>query len=123
MSEFKTWEELSELEQAECIYSDMHKDAYGVRPRGIDTSQWTLEDYQQEFARLEAVIQQEDINRKKQEAIAIERFELRVDAVIRMGAKDRENALDWIMEADSASGDWEYLCFLNGLPYNYFREV
>jgi hypothetical protein len=40
-----------------------------------------------------------------------------------MGAKDRATALRWIMDASQAGGDWEYFCFLNGLPYGYFREA
>jgi len=27
------------------------------------------------------------------------------------------------MDASQADGDWEYFCFLNGLPYGYFKEV
>ena len=30
---FPKWDDLSELEQAQCIYSDTHKDRYGFRPR------------------------------------------------------------------------------------------
>jgi hypothetical protein len=42
MSEVLTsWEEMTVLEQMQCQYWDMYKDAYGVRPRGIDTSAWS----------------------------------------------------------------------------------
>jgi hypothetical protein len=27
------------------------------------------------------------------------------------------------MDASQADGDWEYFCFLNGLPYGYFKEM
>ena len=37
----KSWEDLTPLEQARETYSDMYKDAYGMRPRGVDTSTWT----------------------------------------------------------------------------------
>jgi len=33
MSDFRKWDELSELEQLQNIYSDNYKDAYGFRPR------------------------------------------------------------------------------------------
>jgi hypothetical protein len=26
------------------------------------------------------------------------------------------------MDASNASGDWEYFCYLNGLPYGYFNK-
>ncbi len=42
MSEVLTsWEEMTVLEQMQCQYWDMYKDAYGVRPRGVDTSSWS----------------------------------------------------------------------------------
>ena len=122
-NEFKSWEEMSELEQAQCTYWDMYKDAYGVRPRGVNTSSWTLADFEQEFASLGSVIQREEADRKVAEDEAIEKFEQHVLNTICMGARDRETALKWIMDASNANGDWEYFCFTQGLPYNYFRKA
>ena len=123
MSEFTTWEQMSDLEQAQCIYWDMYKDAHGVRPRGIDTSTWTLQDFQQEFASLQEVIVREEAQRKVAEKEAVDKFEQHVTNTICMGARDRETALRWIMDASNANGDWEYLCYDLGLPYQYFRKV
>ena len=121
--DFPSWEEMSLLEQYACQYWDMYKDAYGVRPRGIDTSSWTEADFEAEFQMLGKVIEQEDIARKEAEAEATAKFEQHVTNTICMGAKDRATALRWIMDASQADGDWEYFCFLNGLPYGYFREA
>jgi hypothetical protein len=123
MEEFKTWEEMSDLEQAQCQYWDMYKDAYGVRPRGIDTSTWTLEDFHTEFASLDAVIVREEINRKIAQHEACHAFEMRMLSVLACGAKDREMALRWIHEAEGTQGDDEFLCWTLGLPYQYFRKV
>ena len=123
MSEFTTWEQMSDLEQAQCIYWDMYKDAHGVRPRGIDTSTWTLQDFQLEFASLQEVIVREEANRQVAEKEAVAKFEQHVTNTICMGARDRETALRWIMDASNANGDWEYLCYDLGLPYHYFRKV
>ena len=123
MSEFTTWEQMSDLEQAQCIYWDMYKDAHGVRPRGIDTSTWTLQDFQLEFASLQEVIVREEAQRKVAEKEAVDKFEQHVTNTICMGARDRETALRWIMDASNANGDWEYLCYDLGLPYQYFRKV
>jgi hypothetical protein len=123
MSEFTTWEQMSDLEQAQCIYWDMYKDAHGVRPRGIDTSTWTLADFQLEFASLQEVIVREEANRQVAEKEAIAKFEQHVTNTICMGARDRETALRWIMDASNANGDWDYLCYDLGLPYQYFRKV
>jgi hypothetical protein len=101
----------------------MYKDAHGVRPRGIDTSTWTMQDFQLEFASLQEVIVREEANRQVAEKEAVDKFEQHVTNTICMGARDRETALRWIMDASNANGDWEYLCYDLGLPYQYFRKV
>lgn len=120
MEQFKTWEDMSTLEQYSCQFWDMYKDAYGVRPRGTDTSSWTEAEFEREFVQLGKTI---DANYKDQlasEAKAIVAFEDRVQVLLGMGADDREQALSWIHEAEGSGGDDEYLCFLLGLPYRYF---
>jgi hypothetical protein len=123
MSEFKSWEEMSVLEQMQCQYWDMYKDAYGSRPRGIDTTEWTEEEFMAEFETLGKVIEREEIARKESEAQASIRFEAQIQSMISSGAKNREAALAWIHEAEGSNGDDEYLCFLLGLPYGYFRKA
>jgi hypothetical protein len=118
--DFPSWEEMSTLEQYACQFWDMYKDAYGVRPRGIDTSSWTEADFENEFASLGSVIEREEADRKVAEAKAIERFEAQVTSFIESGAKTRETAIRWFHEAEGSNGDDEYLCFLLGLPYRYF---
>jgi hypothetical protein len=122
-NEFKSWEEMSALEQAQCTYSDYHKDAYGFRPRGIDTSTWTLEDFDREFAVFARVCEQNRIEREAAEADAMVKFEARVADLIASGAGNRETAIRWIHEAEDTNGDDEYLCYCVGLPYGYFRKV
>ena len=118
-----SWEEMSELEQAQCTYWDMYKDAYGVRPRGIDTSAWTVEDFDREFAELGGIIDREEEDRKEREAEASVHFENQITSLVQSGARDRQAAIAWIHEAEGSNGDDEYLCFLLGLPYGYFRKV
>jgi hypothetical protein len=60
MEQFKSWEDMTDLEQAQCTYWDMYKDAYGHRPRGVDTSVWTLADFELSLQALARVIEQED---------------------------------------------------------------
>ena len=123
MEQFKAWEDLSELEQCRETYWDMYKDAYGFRPRGVDTDNWTVEQYIQEFDHLEQVIQQRISEQREEQADAALRFEDRVLQLIGLGAGNRETALRWIDDADGSYGDMEYLCFLNGLPYGYFTKT
>jgi hypothetical protein len=122
MSEFKSWEEMSVLEQMQCQYWDMYKDAYGVRPRGIDTTEWTEEQFMAEFETLGRVIEREEIARKESEAKAIVDFEDRVLNLMHTGT-NRERVIAWLMDAESANGDFEYFCFTQGLPYGYFRKT
>ena len=122
-NEFKSWEEMSVLEQMQCQYWDMYKDAYGMRPRGIDTSSWTEAEFLNVFEQLAEVIQREEEQRKINEAEASVRFEAQIDSLIAAGAVSRDAALKWIHEAEGSNGDDEYLCFLLGLPYAYFRKA
>jgi hypothetical protein len=121
-NEFKSWEDMSALEQAQCTYWDMHKDAYGVRPRCIDTSAWTLEDFEAEFVILGQAIEREEIARKESEARAIVEFEDRV-ANLMHTSTNRDRVIAWLMDAEGANGDFEYFCFTQGLPYGYFRKA
>lgn len=123
MTAFTSWEDMTELEQAQATYWDMYKDAYGVRPRGVDTSTWTVEDFRNEFEYLGSVIDAAEKDRKEAETSAVEAFERRVFELLRTGAKDKEMAMRWIHEAEGSNGDDEYLCYLVGLPYQYFRKA
>ena len=122
MDEFKTWEEMTVLEQYAGQFWDMYKDAYGVRPRGIDTTAWTEADFEREFFQLSVTIAEEDRQRKEAEEKASHDFEMRVLSLQQTGAKTRDMALRWVHEAEGSNGDDEYLCFLIGLPYGYFRK-
>ena len=104
------------------MYWDMYKDAYGVRPRGVDTSTWTLEDFDAEFELLSKIIEQEEIARREAEARAIAEFEDRVANLMHTGT-NRERVIAWLMDAEGANGDHDYFCFCVGLPYGYFRKV
>jgi hypothetical protein len=121
-NEFKSWEEMSVLEQMQCQFWDMYKDAYGSRPRGIDTTEWTEEEFMAEFETLGRVIEREEIARKEAEAEAIVAFEDRVINLMHTGT-NRTRVIAWLMDAEGANGDYEYFCFTQGLPYGYFKEV
>ena len=123
MEQFKSWEEMTDLEQAQCTYWDMYKDAYGHRPRGVDTSTWTLADFEMEFASLGSVIEREEADRKTAEADAIVKFEDRVTSLMHTGMHYPNGVVAWLMDAEHANGDLEYFAFTQGLPYGYFRKA
>jgi len=114
----QSWNEMSPLEQAQCQYWDMYKDAYGSRPRGIDTSMWTLADFEKEFEFLAEVIMREETQRIADEKVAIAKFEDKVLNLMHTGT-NRERVIAWLMDSADANGDRDYACFLFGLPYGY----
>jgi len=115
-TEFKTWEELSELEQLECIYCDMHKDVYGVKARWYRAD--SVEQARKDLARLEAalVAQMEEDARFQQEAITA--FEQLVSSV----CGDRETAIRWQLQAYDTQ-DVEHLEYRLGLPFGYLTKT
>ena len=120
MSEFKSWEEMSELEQLACEFWDFYKEAHGFRPRHVDTTEWTVEEFHSEFVELARVCKQNAEFRKEDEAAAAVRFEARIVTLMASGAGDRATAIRWVAEAEDAGQDADYLCFLLGLEYGYF---
>lgn len=103
-------------------YSDMHKDAYGFRPR-FDYLDWSLADFETEFEYLGYLIQRRiDDDNAAYDAAAV-RMESLIENTIALGAGSRENAIRWLMDADNVSGDIEYFCYLNGLRYGYFNSI
>ena len=113
-------ETMTRREELECIFWDMYKDAYGVRPRGVDTSNWDEATFEAEFNYLQDLIAKNEQERKIAEHEACHAFEQRMQDLYACGAKDREMAMRWIHEAEGSNGDDEFLCYLVGLPYRYF---
>ena len=120
----KTWEELTELEQIACLFSDLHKDVRGFRPRFVDEiyANWTVEDYKREMEYLEKALEIVVAEEKIREQEAIAKFEQRIENLVH-GDVTRERVISWLMDAEGVQGDFDYFCFLNGLPYGYFKEV
>jgi hypothetical protein len=122
-SQMQEMEPMTRQEELHSIYWEMYKDAYGIRPRGIDTSAWTEQRFTAEFEVLGQMISEQEAQRRVAEHSAAHEFEMRIQSILACGAKDREMALRWIHEAEGSMGDDEYLCYLVGLPYQYFRKV
>ena len=116
-------EPMTRQEELQSIFWELYKDAHGIRPRGIDTSTWTEQEFAAEFDSLQHTINREEANRKESEQTAAHEFEMRIQSILACGAKDRAMALRWIHEAEGSMGDDEFLCYLVGLPYQYFRKV
>jgi hypothetical protein len=112
---------MTELEELESIYCEMYKDVHGMKARWYRAE--SVEQARADIARLEEELILSEKARIEDEARAVVKFCKRIEDTIKAGAGNRETALRWIMEADDARGDWEFLCYLNGLPYGYFKQA
>lgn len=113
--------QLTEIEELESIYCDMHKDAYGVKARWIKFG--SVEAGRKALDELQLAVDAEMENQRRSEEVHAHLFERRVESLIVMGAKDRETAMRWIHQAENTDGDDEYLCYSLGLRYGYFKKV
>ena len=123
MNEVNTWENLSRKEQLEETVWDMYKEAHGFRPRHLNLTAMSEDELDALYQNLQMEIERAEKARRADQAAAVLRFSERVEDIIKSGAKDRETALRWIHEADGSNGDDEYLCYLNGLPYGFFKAA
>lgn len=128
MSEFKSWDELTRNEQLHAEYYDFYKEVHGIRPRWIFVDggepAYTEQEMDDMLLRLveesKAVFAEEE--RRQQEAVIA--FELRVEQTIDSGAKDRQTAVRWIIEAEGQGyEDLGYVEYCLGIPYGYLKKV
>lgn len=122
MSEaYRTWDQLSELEQLESTYCELHKDVYGVKARWYRAK--TVEQARDDLQALEAAAEEEFARQQLVQQQAIVRFEKLVTETIALGAGDRATALRWIHEGALTDGHDEFLCYHMGLPYGYLKKA
>jgi hypothetical protein len=112
----------SEKDELGATYWDFYKEVHGIRPSWVNHEEATVEWYRAELESLqrEADAQWEEQLVREGEATAV--FEKSVESLIASGAGDRATAIRWIHDANDTNYDSEYLCFLMGLPYGYFRK-
>lgn len=116
MSELKTWDDLSELEQLESIYCDLHKDVYGVKARwyradSVEAARAAIDSLQ---AALDIQMEQD----RQYQQLAIKAFE-----ALAASYGGVETAKRWQHQAYNTNGDDEFLEYHLGLPYGYFKRV
>ena len=117
------WDQMSDLEQASAIWWDLYKDVHGVRPRGVDTSNWTLEGFNAQIQALSTALDEQMEEERQNQTLAIQRFESRVQDTILAGAGNRETAVQWIMRDSGMGEDQEYIEYRFNLPFGYLRNV
>ena len=110
----KDWDELTELEQIQVYYSDLHKSAYGNR----FVPDWeTVEDARESYERLSKEADEIFEQERVMEAEAFEAWKAHLRGLVRMGARDIPTALKWDMDANDADQDPGYYCFKTRISY------
>jgi len=104
---------MTEFDDVLGCYSDLHKDVYGYRPRGM--TGWTLQDFQNAIEELQPKLKVV----MAEEAAAVIELESRIATLIKMGASNRDAAIRWIADAEECTGDMGFLCYKLGVPYGY----
>ena len=113
----KAWNELTQLEQLACTYWDAYKDAYGIRPRGIDTSAWTIEQFESEIDELFIIADRANAQRMAEEIAEFDNVKARITALQEMHGFDWNEAVNWLHAEYETQGDIGYLEFQLGIPY------
>ena len=101
---------------------EMHKEAYGVKGRHYNFSEMSDDDLKKELNHLAEVAKSERELEAKFEEEAYQNFEKNITNTIKHGAKNREVAIRWILEAEDLiqyfDKDPGYICHSLGLSYD-----
>ena len=108
---------MTELEELESIYCDMHKDVYGVKARWYRAE--SVEKARADIDALSKVVEAQIEQDKIYQQEAVKAFE---ELAASYGG-DIETAKRWQHQAYGTDGDDEYLAYRLGLPCGYFKKA
>ena len=107
------------------IFSDLHKDVYGFRPRQITFE--SVEDFDAEFTRLSKKLDEQMEEEKKQREKNRISFEIRINEIMFVtNNMNREDALRILAQAEDIEEDikfygWERMEYEFDLGYGYIK--
>lgn len=119
------------------IYSDLHKDVYGMRPRDMALCACDYPDHQslveamshlkRRFDGVVAASKEEFARQERIQQRRIAEFECHIERSVRCGAGDRATAIRWMCDSygcENKSGTygWEQLEFELDLPFGYIQK-
>jgi hypothetical protein len=109
------------------VYSDLHKDVYGFRPRHAQFA--SMEEFDADFEALVNMLNKQMDEEAKQQVINRERFEQRVkDTMALVQGVDRVRAIEIIADADGELEDmkfygYERLEYCYDLGFGYIKTT
>lgn len=112
-------DKISQLMNDHC-FSDLYKDAYGFRPRGVTFD--TEEELLAEIEYLQGMVERQIEEKREEEKRASIEFEELISNLVQSGAGDKKTAIRWLMDSDNFY-DEGHVEYEFGLPYGYLREV
>jgi len=115
-----TSEEWEKREGMIDMFSDLHKDARGFRPRR-DYSVLSLDELQSYFDMFKEECRYNEVIKQEKESNGVKSFEKLVGNVKKMCSCGRSKAIEFLMDAEEVGGDWGFFCYLNDLPHGYGR--
>lgn len=116
------WSEMSHKEQLVASHYDFYKSVHGIRPRWMNYDAMTVEELEKAMDDLAIQADEQAKFEAATEAANIKAFELKIDGLMSMGAKSREQAIEWIKQSlDTTMEENDYTCYLLGLPYGYIK--
>ena len=98
----RNWDELSELEQLAQIYSDQHKDAYGIRPGDGHGHPQTVEEYREACDRLSAIISTQIKEETRRESIAYGEWKVNIRKIMGLCSCSKAEAIKIDIDANGA---------------------
>lgn len=120
------WNDLPEVEKLAATYYDLYKDAHGIRPRWIYNERgeclYSEEEMKDMLDRLYDEAKEIWDREAEEEKARVEAFEETIEKFLKVGAKDREEAIFWYVQSlqldkwDLMYGG-ERVCYAQGLPY------
>ena len=115
----------------ECIASDLHKDARGHRPGAGWWAKWEAYSDNEKQKVWDVLIDEfndEQTRMEELQAEAWQKFLERIQTMYAFGARNKAQAVRWILEADKIEKDvnqygLDYACFTWGLCYSKGTEL
>jgi hypothetical protein len=111
------------------IYSDVHKDAYGFRPR-YDWGGLTLDELKAEFNKFNEIIKENNKFEEAAEREAVENFKALIATTMKHGAADEKQAVQWLIQTeeihnyqDIEAWIWEWGFLFTDYGRNLVKEL
>jgi len=113
---------VTEMDIALGMYSDIHKDVFGFRPRGIEFA--TLQDVHEAIQDLIPLLEEQETRRREEQADNWDAYKTRIQKMATDLNIDQATAIRWDMEAEGIDiRDYSFYCYLNDLSYDREADI